>query len=423
MRRRRVGARARERRGHRRRVARLHAHVDDRDARRLDRRDGRAERAARDRRAARSGPKPSAPCARPMRGEVDVRIGDALADPLVLDRPVAHARDALLVHLVVVERAVVGDDDAAAESGSARRSTARSRPSGSRRRRRSRPAALPRSLQRQRRADGDAGPAADAAAAVGAEEVERMAERPARAVPRQRQVRERDRRAADGARAARTATSSVAMRPPRRRGREGIGRACAWRGVVAPRRRARRAARAPTASGSAAMMQVDRRQPLMVHAPAVVQLVIERDVDDLGRAARRRTRSCSVPGEVDPVEAEDHVGRRDRRRAVRRRAGSPGAPTCSGWSVGNAAPTLRSVTTRAPRRSASATRASHARAIARDAPDQDQRPLAPREQRRRVARPRPRRRRRGGRRVARRGDRRRQRRASGASCMPASRLT
>src|SRR5262249_46286834 len=45
------------------------------------------------------------------RGDVDLRIGDPLADPLVLDGPAAHARHALLVHLVVIEGPVVRNDN------------------------------------------------------------------------------------------------------------------------------------------------------------------------------------------------------------------------------------------------------------------------------------------------------------------------
>ena len=71
-------------------------------------------------------------------GNVDVGIGDALADPLVLDRPAAHARDALLVHLVVVEGAVVGDDDQQRNAVVHGRPERGRRPSGSRRRRRCR---------------------------------------------------------------------------------------------------------------------------------------------------------------------------------------------------------------------------------------------------------------------------------------------
>src|ERR1022692_895010 len=95
---------------HRRGVARLHAHVDNRDAavqrrahRLLQRGHERIELPNRT---------PALRALRPCDGrEIDFGIGDALADPLVLDRPVAHACDALLMHFVVVERDVVGDDE------------------------------------------------------------------------------------------------------------------------------------------------------------------------------------------------------------------------------------------------------------------------------------------------------------------------
>src|SRR5690348_11006500 len=45
------------------------------------------------------------------RREVDVGFGNALADPAVLDRTVAHARDSLLMQFVVEEGAIVGDHD------------------------------------------------------------------------------------------------------------------------------------------------------------------------------------------------------------------------------------------------------------------------------------------------------------------------
>ena len=52
--------------------------------------------------------------------------------------------------------------------------------------------------------------------------------------------------------------------------------------------------------------QVDRRQALVVHAPAVVQVLVERHLDD----GRRRHAADRLEGaaEIDPVEAEDHVG-------------------------------------------------------------------------------------------------------------------
>src|SRR5579862_3396776 len=44
-------------------------------------------------------------------GEIDFRFRHALADPLVLDRAVAHARHPLLMQFVVIERAVVGEHE------------------------------------------------------------------------------------------------------------------------------------------------------------------------------------------------------------------------------------------------------------------------------------------------------------------------
>src|SRR6267154_400247 len=46
-----------------------------------------------------------------QRGEVDVGLRDALADPAVLHRPRADAGDPFLVQFVIEERAIVGDHD------------------------------------------------------------------------------------------------------------------------------------------------------------------------------------------------------------------------------------------------------------------------------------------------------------------------
>src|SRR2546426_5584362 len=108
-------------------------------------------------------------------GEVDVRLVDPLADPLVLDRPAPHAGDALLVRLVVVERAIVADDQ---ETGNL---VMRGRPQ---RRDAHQVVAVAhetdgnaaRALERQRGSHRDAGPRSDAASAVAAEVVERMRE-------------------------------------------------------------------------------------------------------------------------------------------------------------------------------------------------------------------------------------------------------
>ena len=120
-----------------------------------------------------TGPKPCAPCARAMRGEVDVRLGDALADPAVLDRAVAHARDALLMQFVVEEGSIIGDYDqqrnVVVRRGPQRGDAHQEIAVAANRDRQ--PAAA---FERQRRADRNAGAAADAAAAVGAEIIERM---------------------------------------------------------------------------------------------------------------------------------------------------------------------------------------------------------------------------------------------------------
>src|SRR5690348_1395933 len=125
------------------------------------------------------------------RREVDVGFGNALADPAVLDRTVAHARDSLLMQFVVEEGAIVGDHDEQRDAvmrrgpdrGDAHEEVAVAADADGH---------AARAFQRQRRADADAGAAADAAAAVGAEKVERVAQRDAGAVPRQRQMRKRD---------------------------------------------------------------------------------------------------------------------------------------------------------------------------------------------------------------------------------------
>jgi hypothetical protein len=52
--------------------------------------------------------------------------------------------------------------------------------------------------------------------------------------------------------------------------------------------------------------EIDRGQGLVIHAPAIVQLVVEGDLDHLaGRRSAQRPQGAS---EVDPVEAEDDVG-------------------------------------------------------------------------------------------------------------------
>ena len=59
---------------------------------------------------------------------------------------------------------------------------------------------------------------------------------------------------------------------------------------------------------------VDRRQRLIIHAPAAMQRVIERRMDDRGRSVAARRLQCAA--QVDPIEAHDDVGFLDRRGGV-----------------------------------------------------------------------------------------------------------
>ena len=235
-------------------------------------------------------------------GDVDVRLGDSLADPAVLDRAVAHARDALLMQFVIEERAVVGDHEQerdlvvhrGPDRGDAHQEVAVAAD-------RDRHAAGP--FQRQRRADRDAGSAADAAAAIGTEVIERMAKRDAGAVPRQRQVRERYLAPLDRVAQRRGHVVDRELVAGRRRQvvlvRGGRALALAERSEQGGHRRLRLAGEE----------DVDRRQALIVHAPAIVQLMIDRDLDHLGAESAAILERA---GGIEPVEAEDHVGVADR---------------------------------------------------------------------------------------------------------------
>src|SRR5256885_7549796 len=120
------------------------------------------------------------------RREVDVGLVDALADPLVLDRPAALVRHALLVELVVVEGAVVGNDeqarDAVVRGGPQRRDAHQEIAVAEDPRHH--PAAV---LERERSSHDHARTGADAAAAVAAKVVERVLEVAVWAAPPQLQ--------------------------------------------------------------------------------------------------------------------------------------------------------------------------------------------------------------------------------------------
>src|SRR4029077_7490710 len=91
---------ARHHRGHGGGVAGLDPYIDDRDVTGLDRGDGlRKDRREIARRVDR--PKTLRALRAPDAGDVDVGLGNTLADPAVLDRAVAHAGDPLLVQFVV----------------------------------------------------------------------------------------------------------------------------------------------------------------------------------------------------------------------------------------------------------------------------------------------------------------------------------
>jgi hypothetical protein len=62
---------------------------------------------------------------------------------------------------------------------------------------------------------------------------------------------------------------------------------------------------------------INRRKTLIVHAPATVQLVVERNLDD-ARTGFATARRLQRPGEIHPIQAEDNVG--FRYRAGKRRS-------------------------------------------------------------------------------------------------------
>ena len=135
------------------------------------------------------------------------------------------------MHFVVEEGVVVGDDDEQRDAVVRRPSRSRSRPSGNRRRRRCR------SAGGRCRASASAaptempGPPPTPPPPSRAEEIERMAERPDAAVPRQRQMQRARHRVAPTAR--RSAMREMRDRDGRRRSAD---RRCAARTPVLARR-------------------------------------------------------------------------------------------------------------------------------------------------------------------------------------------
>ena len=298
---------------HRRRVTGPDDRIDDRDAAARDDANGRGQRGrqvgARSR-PVRSLPRPArAPC---RRGR---RRGPRCAGRSTCSRPAGRASAPCAPGAPRRCRTCgCSRRRRAAERGSGPRSTARSHPSGNRRRRTPRRGAAPM-------------PASASAAPTAMPGPPPMPPPPSD--PRkssgcrngqQAPFHDSGRCSSDTARsptAARsaTATSSVVIAPSP----TGTGtNAC---GLGTSRRRARAAERVEQRGhrrfGRRGDVHVDGRQALVIHAPAVVQHVIERHVDDLGRGLAA-ARGLERAREVDPVEAHDDVRRRDDRGGVGR---------------------------------------------------------------------------------------------------------
>ena len=136
------------------------------------------------------------------------------------------------------------------------------------------------------------------------------------AVPRQRQMAERDWTIAG--RFAKCKREIIESQAPVRR-RDGIG--ARVRCTPSTLRRARIAGELVDQAlhndiGISGEQDIDGRQHLIVHAPAMVQRVIERCMND-----RRRSIAASFlerSAEIDPIKAHDDIGAGDRSNCVTR---------------------------------------------------------------------------------------------------------
>ena len=233
-------------------------------------------------------------------------------------------RYALLVELVVVEGAVVGDDeqarDAIVRGGPQRRDphqeiAVAENP-------RHHPAAV---LERERSPHDHARARADATAAVAAKVVERVLEVAIGAVPSQGQACQ-----------ANVQPGGRCVEPVRQRaqGKCFIGRC--FLGPLLLRRRGARLHGLQQKRNDrvrlAHQVNVGRRQALVVHAPAAMRMRIGRDENHLGPDRRVAPRLLQRAGGVDPVQRQHHVGftqrisgilvqERRRRRGVQRMIG------------------------------------------------------------------------------------------------------
>src|SRR5262245_4999617 len=180
-----------DRGGDARRIARLDVHVDDRDLAGIDRGNRLGINLAQFGDVL-DWPETARTLGARHAGDIGIRIADPLADPLVLDRTVAHAGDALLMHLVVVERAIVGDYEQqrnavvhrSPDRGHAHQVIAVAA-DGDRQ--------PPAAFECQRGTYRNAGPPAEPATAIGTEIVERVAKIPPPPAPGDRHVGQRHR--------------------------------------------------------------------------------------------------------------------------------------------------------------------------------------------------------------------------------------
>ena len=184
-----------------------------------------------------------------------------------------------------------------------------------------------RALERERGADRVAGPAADAAAALGADVIERMVERPGGAVPGQRQVGERHVTFADrGLERAREIIDPqrpsgrlVLFRLGLHRRRLGCLGAAERREQLRHRLVRRRR-----------QQQVDRRQGLVVHAPAAVDVEVGAHIDDLRLRRIEAEAAAQAPARSTQSSARITSAALIASIASGTSAFDAGAPACSG---------------------------------------------------------------------------------------------
>jgi hypothetical protein len=274
--------------------------------------------------------------------EVHVRIAHPQADPAVFDGAAAQARHALLVQLVIEERFVVRDDDqerhavvdAGPQRGEAHQVVAVAQ-------HRDRQPVAAGVAQRQRRTHRHPGSRSDAAAAVESDVVLRMREAAILARPAERQpdVRGLVRRQRFCGHAREVVERQAHIGGPFR----GLGtHGRDFRGVGEPRANVFRRAWAELGEkgrdqriGHDEKREIAHRQRLIVGVPAVVDVLIERALDDLGARGLTVAGLQQRAAEIDPVEAQNRVGvaHELRRRTGHVQAGRKRMQLVLGWET------------------------------------------------------------------------------------------